>query len=46
MKLKRWVSDAHKWNTEAAVWLRQHASVRNSDTLAALLAKVQIVPRS
>lgn len=46
MKLKRWVSDAHKWNTEAAVWLRQHASVRNSDTLAALLAKVQIITRS
>ena len=40
MKLRRWISEAHKWNTEAAVWLRQHATVRNSDTLAALLAKV------
>ncbi len=40
LKLKQWVSDAHKWNTEAAVWHRQHASVRNSDTLAALVAKV------
>jgi hypothetical protein len=59
VKLKRWIGDAHKWNTEAAgdfcnmkctlntkiviqylVWHRQHASVRSSDALAALLAKV------
>ncbi len=40
LKLRRWVSDAHMWNTQAAVWLRQNASVRNSDALAALLVKV------
>ncbi len=40
LKLRRWVSDAHAWNTQAAVWLRQNATVRNSDALAALLVKV------
>jgi hypothetical protein len=40
LKLRRWVSEAHKWNTQIAAWLRQNASVRNSDALAALLAKV------
>ncbi len=40
LKLRRWVSEAHKWNTEAAAWLRQNATVRNSDALAVLLTKV------
>ena len=40
LKLRRWVSDAHKWNTDNAVWLRQNASARSSEALEALLVKV------
>jgi hypothetical protein len=44
LKLRRWVSDAHKWNTDNAVWMRQNVSARSSDALAALLVKVCPAP--